>query len=359
MIRPRLAGTHLKGNHVSMGKHNRRQVLGGMAGIAAAGLIAPRLAMAQEDDLPTLAATPVVDGLSVSFPAGELPTIYGDIAIPEKVERVVTLTDGALDAVITVGVAPVGATRSSNGETAAEYLMDDVAEDLVYVGGWGEIDYELIVSLAPDVILADRYLFPDQYEPLSQIAPTFAIGEIAVAQDDAEGLQQWEYEQLAWSHVLGKTAEAQAAIDEARARGADIAGQLGDFAGNSVVVFRPQSEFPVVMSHAWITGRVLTWSGLNGNPFSLELLPPHSGDTVSLEQLQDINADWLLAATRDADMVAELETYRQMPLFQQLDAMANDQVVQVDGALWSGSFGILASQAMLDDIERIFINGER
>lgn len=330
-----------------------------MAGLAATGLIAPRLALAQDEDLPTLAATPVVDGLRVAFPAGVLPTIYGDIAIPETVKRVVTLTDGALDAVISVGSAPVGATRSSNGDTAAAYLMPDVADDVVYVGGWNEIDYELVVSLAPDVILADRYLFPDQYDSLSQIAPTFAAGEIAVAQEDAEGLQQWEYELLAWSHVLGRSAEAQAAMDEARARGADIAGQLGDVAGNSVVVFRPQPEFSVVMSHAWITGRVLSWSGLTGNTFSLELPPPHSGDSVSLEQLQEINADWLLAATRDADMVAELENYRQMPLFQQLDAMANDQVVQVDGALWSGATGVRASHAMLDDIERIFVNGER
>lgn len=337
---------------------NRRHLVAGFGGVVVAGVAGNRFAFAQSD-FPVLAATPVVSGLSIEFPEGMLPTIYGDIAIPESVERVVTITDGATDAVITVGVAPVGVTRSSNGETVAEYLLDDVAEDIVYIGSWSELDLELIVTQSPDVILADRYLAPDQYATLSAIAPTFATGEITVAQDDALGLQQWEYEQLAWAHVLGKTAEAQAAIDGARARGAEIAAELGEFAGNSVVVFRPQADFPVVMSHAWITGRVITWSGLTGNPLTLEMPPPHSADSISLEQLDQLNADWLFAATRNQEMTDALVTYREMPLFQQLDAMANDQVVAVDGALWSGSTGVQASLAMLDDIEAILIGGRR
>lgn len=341
-----------------MRRINRRQVLAGVSGVAAT-VLGSRFAVAQEDAPPVLAATPVVSGLGIEFPAGVLPTIYGDIEIPTSVVKVVTLTDGALDAAITMGVQPVGVTRSANGESVAEYLLDQVDPEVVYVGGWGELDLELIVSLAPDVILADRYLAPDQYETLAQIAPTFATGEITVAVDDAESLQQWEYEQLAWGHVLGKTAEATAAIEEARARAAGIAGELGDVAGNSVVVFRPQPDFPVVMSHAWITGRVLTWSGLTGNDLTTELPPPHSGRNLSLEQLDLLNADWLFAATRDQEQTDALEAYKSMPLFQQIEAYASDQVVAVDGALWSGATGIIASHAMLDDIEAILVNGER
>ena len=348
-----------QGSQNTMRAITRRHVLAGTAGLAAAALTGSRFALAQGDDLPILAATPVVSGLAVEFPAGVLPTIYGEIAIPESVERVVVITDGALDAALAVGVQPVGVTRSSNGETVAEYLLDQVDADVTYVGGWGELDMELIVSLAPDVILADRYLFPEQYDPLSQIAPTFATGEITVAIDDAAGLQQWEYEQLAWAHVLGKTAEATTAIDDARARATGIAESLGDAAGNSVVVFRPQPDFPVVMAQAWITGRVLTWSGLTGNDLTNTMEPPHSGSTISLEQLDQLQAEWLFAATRDEEQAEALVTYQEMPLFQQIAASQNDQVAQVDGALWSGAFGVIASLAMMDDIEAIVINGER
>lgn len=338
---------------------SRRHVLAGAAGLTAATIAGGRIALAQDDELPVLAATPVVSGLAVDFPEGVLPTIYGDIEIPEKVETIIAITDGAVDTVLAVGLQPAGVTRSSNGQTVAEYLMDQITPDVIYVGGWHELDLELIVSLAPDVILADRYLFPDQYEPLSQIAPTFATGEIPVALDDAEGLQQWEYEHLAWAHVLGKTAEATATIEEVRARAEGLASQIGDNAGNSVVIFRPQAEFPVVMSHAWVTGRVLSWSGLVGNDLTSQMEPPHSGRTISLEQLDLLNADWLLAATRDQEMVDALQAYQEMPLFQQIAAVQNDQVVQVDGALWSGATGVIASHAMLDDIDAIFVNGER
>ena len=338
---------------------SRRHLVAGAAGLTAATMTGGRFALGQEDQPPVLAATPEVSGLAVEFPAGVLPTMYGDIEIPEKVETVIAITDGAVDAVLAVGLQPAGVTRSSNGATVAEYLLDRIDPAVVYVGGWDELDLELIVSLGPDVILADRYLPADQYEPLAQIAPTFATGEIAVALDDVEGLQQWEYEVLAWAHVLGRTAEATAAIEEARARAAGIAGQIGDRAGSSVVVFRPQAEFPVVMSNAWITGRVLSWSGLTGNDLTLELEPPHSGRNISLEQLDLLNADWLLAAARDAEMVDALQSYLEMPLFQQIDAVQNDQVELVDGALWSGSTGILASHALMDDIEAIFVTGAR
>jgi iron complex transport system substrate-binding protein len=338
---------------------NRRQVLAGVAGVTAATVVGRQFAFAQEDAPPVLEATPVVSGLEVGFPVGALPTIYGDIEIPANVGKIVTLTDGALDAAITVGVQPVGVTRSSNGESAAGYLLDQVMPEVVYVGGWSELDLELIVTLAPDVILADRYLPPDQYEMLSQVAPTFATGEISVALDDAAGLQQWEYEQLAWGHVLGKTPEATIAIEEARSRAAGIAASLGDVAGNAVVVFRPQPDFPVVMSHAWISGRVLTWSGLVGNDLTTDLPPPHSGRDISLEQLDLLDADWLFAATRDQEQTDALEAYKAMPLFQQIAASASDQVIAVDGALWSGATGIIASHAMMDDIEAILVNGER
>jgi iron complex transport system substrate-binding protein len=163
-------------------------------------------------------ATPAAD-LAIVFPEGTLPTIFGDLAIMDSVERVVTITDGALDAAITLGVQPVGATRSSNGERAAEYLMDQVSPDIQYIGDWAELDLGLIVSLTLDVILGDRYMPEDQYALLSGIAPTFATGEVEVAIPDAAGVQQWEYELLAWAHVPGKGAEAETAIAGARAAG--------------------------------------------------------------------------------------------------------------------------------------------
>jgi iron complex transport system substrate-binding protein len=293
--------------------------------------------------------------LSVTFEDGVVPTVFGDVTLPETRERVVTITDGALDAALSVGVMPVGMTRSSNGESVAAYLADSLLGDANYIGGWGELDTEAIIALQPDLILADRYLTSDLYDQLSKIATVIAPGAIEVS--GPNGLQQWEYEQLVYGYALGKYDEAQEAILGVRQRAADFAA-TSPHVGESVVVFRPQPEFAVVMSHGWITGNVLHWAGFTGNALSEGTPPPHSGRDVGLERLGELEADWLLAATRDAEMSAELQVYLENPLFAQLTAAENGQVVEVEGDLWSGATGVLAAHAMLDDIEEIFGGAE-
>jgi iron complex transport system substrate-binding protein len=314
--------------------------------------IAPGAAVAQD----ATNTAPVDDAtLSLTFEEGVIPTIFGDVTLPESREKVVTLTDGALDASLAIGVMPIGLTKSSNGESVAAYLEDDLLGEPTYVGGWGEVDggvnVEQVIALQPDVILSDQYMTQDQYDQLSKIATVVAPGAIEVSGPD--GLQQWEYELLVWGQAMGKYDEAHDALMAFRQRAADYAA-TSEHAGESVVVFRPQPEFAVVMSHAWITGNVLDWAGFVGNELTESAPPPHTGRDVGLERLGELEADWLLAATRDADMSAELQNYLQNPLFAQLSAAQDGQVVEVSGDLWSGATGVLAAHAMLDDIERIF-----
>lgn len=318
------------------------------------GMLVPGSARAQGPEAPAVDN----EALSVAFADGVAPTIFGDIVLPESREKVVTLTDGSLDAALAVGVMPIGVTKSSNGESIAEYLKDDLLGEPVYVGGWEEVDggvnLEQVIALQPDLILSDQYLTGEQYEQLSKIATVIAPGAIEVSGPD--GLQQWEYELLTYGHALGKYDEAHAALLGLRQRAADFAANSAH-AGESVVVFRPHPDFALVMSQAWITGNVLTWAGFTGNELSESTPSPHSGRDVGLERLGELEADWLLAATRDAEMSAELQSYLESPVFGQLSAAQNGQVIEVSGDLWSGATGVLAAHAMLDDIERIFGEG--
>ncbi|HEU0164502.1 MAG TPA: ABC transporter substrate-binding protein, partial [Thermomicrobiales bacterium] len=209
------------------------------------------------------------------------------------------------------------------------------------------------------LILSDRYLDDlgeGIYDTLSAIAPVIAPKEIEVS--DAYALQQWEYEQLIYGHAIGKLDASKQAILDLRARAAAIKARLGDQAGASVIAFRPRPEFAVIMSQQWITGNMLTWSGLAGTEFTESLAPPHSGNTVGIERLNLLDADWLFVAARNQDMVAELEVYKQNPLFQTVPAYKSGQIALVSGDLWSGATGVLAGHAMLDDIERIIVDGD-
>jgi ABC-type Fe3+-hydroxamate transport system substrate-binding protein len=74
---------------------------------------------------------------------------------------------------------------------------------VIYVGGWSELDIEMIVNLAPDIIVSDRSMLPEGYEKARQIAPVVTTGEMVVARPEA--LQQWEYELPVWDMDSART----------------------------------------------------------------------------------------------------------------------------------------------------------
>ncbi len=293
----------------------------------------------------------------IEFTPGEYETPFGVITLPENPQRIITLDDGPLDAVLALGVNPIGYTASSNGETAAAYLVDKVPADATIVpGGWEELSIEAVIALEPDLIIDSRYRSEEEVALLSEIAPVMIAIEADAA--DPATLQWWEYEQLAIGHALGKLEEAKQVVLDLRARGTEIQTAAGEHAGESVVVFRPQPEFPVIMSHQWITGVVLTWCGFTGNDLTNPMEPPHSGKSISLEMLNLLDADWLFAAARNAEMTAALDTYMENVAFQTIKAVQNEQVALVAGDLWSGATGVLAGHAMMDDVQRIIIDGD-
>ncbi len=322
------------------------------AGAAASPILFKAAASAQ-----TPVATPESDLFAdLSFRPGEIDTPFGVVEFPENPQKIVVIDDGPLDAALALGVEPIGYTVSSNGETASAYLVDKVPAESKSVGGWGELNIEEIILLEPDLIIDSRWQSEEIVATLSQIAPV--VIPLTTPAEDPESLQEWEQELLGLGHTLGVLHTAKQVVLDSRARGAAIKESAGDKVGQSVVVFRPQPEFPVVMSHDWITGRVLTWCGFVGNDLTENVEPPHTGDTVSLEMLNLLEADWLFAAARTDDMAAALDNYLDNQGFQMITAVKNDQVHLVAGDLWSGTIGVLATHALMDDIERIIINGQ-
>ncbi|HLU36310.1 MAG TPA: hypothetical protein VKZ61_11095, partial [Thermomicrobiales bacterium] len=79
-------------------------------------------------------ATPVaaVDVVRTYSP-GVVMTGFGPVEVPNDPQRVVTLSEYALDTAVSVGVTPVGAIASTGRETVAPYIADAVP-DVAIVG---------------------------------------------------------------------------------------------------------------------------------------------------------------------------------------------------------------------------------
>lgn len=78
-------------------------------------------------------------------------------------------------------------------------------------------------------------------------------------------------------------------------------------------------------------------------------------DVLSLENLSQVDGDWLFLATLNDDGQAALDSAKQSPAFNRLNVVQNERVVPVNGQLWSSANGPLAAQAILDGIENALL----
>ena len=70
-------------------------------------------------------------------------------------------------------------------------------------------------------------------------------------------------------------------------------------------------------------------------------------DVLSLENLSQVDGDWLFLATLNEDGQAAVDAAKQSSAFTRLNVVQQEHVVPVDGQLWTSANGPLAAQAIL------------
>lgn len=200
-------------------------------------------------------ATQSTTGDSTSQSADGYPLVvdhaYGETEIAEKPERIVTLGWYSQDVVAALGEVPVGVEDFSwgNVDTYLPWFADKVEElggelpEIIPFTDAGEYDFEQILALAPDVILANHSgISETEYERLTEIAPTVAFTTSTWASDRDELT-------LTIGSVLGKQDEAQQLLDEA------------DAAIDAAAAAHPEFE-GVVFTYGWYLAEGETSLGL-------------------------------------------------------------------------------------------------
>ncbi|ONK09842.1 iron-siderophore ABC transporter substrate-binding protein [Streptomyces sp. MP131-18] len=121
-----------------------------------------------------------------AFPV-TLDSALGEAEITEQPERVVTLGQGSAETAIALGHTPVGIESYEWGSDDTGYLpwiheaVTEAGDELPtqFTGG-EDIDFDTILELEPDVILAPwSGITQDQFDILSDIAPTVAYPDLA------------------------------------------------------------------------------------------------------------------------------------------------------------------------------------
>lgn len=285
-----------------------------------------------------------------SAPSGEAQGIevqheLGTTTVPENPEDVVTLELGVTETVAALGIEPVGVADDDRPERIAESTMD-VIEGYKSVGARSEPSLELIRTLQPDVIIADVDRHEAIYEELSAIAPT-----VAVVNDTAD-----YQDVLTATETIGKALdredETEELLDEHQEMRKDLKESLEGVEGNVLQAQYTESNIFEAPTSSFFMPSFLEEAGLE---YALQNEEETSED-LTIEQLLKIDPDTLLL-TKNEDDPSVKDQLQDDKLWNQLTAVKEDRVFELNHNDWSRRRSIPAVNERMDQMKELFAAG--
>jgi iron complex transport system substrate-binding protein len=299
-----------------------RSVLAPMTGLAlgASVLAGCSTGSTEATDTPEAESQSQVD--ADAFPV-TIEHAFGETTIEEEPQRVATLGWTDQDAVLSLGVVPVGATKLTWGgnEAGSSDWFDAEIEEL---GAEAPVRYddadgapiEEVAKLAPDLILATNSgITEEEYTKLSKIAPV-------VAYPDAPWITEWQTVLDMTGQALGRStladeveADTQAAIDAAKEEYPQIQGKSLIFAyltttdRSTIGIYSPQDPRVAVMNDFGLVNAPVVEKSIEEGQFY---------GSVSAERAADLESDVLLTY---AETEKDLKTFTEDPLLGRIPAV--------------------------------------
>lgn len=186
---------------------------------------------AEETDAPS-------DG---DFPV-EIEHAFGSTTISDEPQRVLSLGYQEHDGILALGVAPVGVRYWFGDEDDvifpwAEEAAGDADPEVLNMP-YGELNYEAIAALRPDVIMGIYSgITEEEYATLSEIAPV-----VAQPGDYPTYGVPWQVSLEVTGRALGRSDLASTSIEELEARFDQIAADHPEWEGTTVAVTAARGE---------------------------------------------------------------------------------------------------------------------
>ena len=264
-----------------------------------------------------------------------------EIEVPEEPQRVVTLSEQDLDAALALGVTPVG-TINGRGQDGPPAYLGDEADGIESVGDIGKPTTDKIAELDPDLVLYGGFSDKEQLEQIRELVPATVV--------TYELEEDWKAAFDRAAEALGKTDEAKSWMDDYDKRIEEVAGKLGDNADATISIVRWNPKGPGILLHEAFSSLVIQDLGLKRPESQQEPGFAHT-DPLSLENLPRIDGDWMFLGTLVPGSEDALKEAKESAAYSKLEVVKNDQVVEIDGTLWTSRGGPLAALKVIDDVE--------
>ncbi len=164
--------------------------------------------------------------------AGNVQHAMGRTTTPDNPQRIVVLTTEGTEAVLALGIKPVGAANGRAVNARGSVWYAHVADWLDGVEPLGEeraVNLEQIAALEPDLILGNRQRHEGVYDQLSAIAPTVLSNRLR---------GDWRKNFELYAEALGKKDEGAAVLAAFDKRVAELSDALGAQKDETLSVIR-------------------------------------------------------------------------------------------------------------------------
>jgi iron complex transport system substrate-binding protein len=270
----------------------------------------------------------------------------GTTTLEKNPEKVVILTNEGTEALLSMGVTPVGAVQSWTGDPWYEHIADDM-KDVQVVGTESEVNVEAIAALQPDLIIGNKMRQEKIYDQLNDIAPTVF----------AETLRgDWKENFELYAKALNKEEEGKKVLSDYDSRIEEIKTSLGDKVNQEVSIVRFMAGDVRIYHKDTFSGVILDQIGF-ARPESQDV-DDFAEKNATKERIPAMDGDILFYFTYETGdgEASQLEKeWIEDPLFKNLKVAQEGNVYKVNDTIWNTAGGVIAANLLLDDIEKYFV----
>jgi iron-siderophore transport system substrate-binding protein len=246
---------------------------------------------------------------------------FGSTTIGSEPKRVVTVGYTDQDAVLALGVVPVGVGDFLGGYEWRKrpWAQKALGHANPAVVAGQEINFEAVAAQRPDLIIAiNAGLKKSAYDRLSRIAPT-----VAQSGDYIDFGMPWDQQTLLAGRALGREKQARKLVAGVKAKFAKVRSEHPEFAGKSAILAYGGPDGYGAYSTQDTRSRFLSDLGFKTPQRVDQLAGKSFFAQFSQEQFRLIDQDLVLMYGPQKDIAGN-------PVVSRLDAVRDDRVVYLD-----------------------------
>lgn len=269
---------------------------------------------------------------------------FGTTTVPDEPKRIVVLEFSFIDALASVGIAPVGIADDNKRDRIIPAYTDVIGDEWVSVGTRKTPSLEVIASLQPDLIIADKKRHAAAYETLSEIAPTIVLDSLAgdyhasVAQMAVIGEAIGRADAMT-ARIAQHKATMAAYVEQIAPKAKGVSAQFGVTNAKGLWLHSPISYNGSLLE---MFGFDSTMALSEGGVYEATYVP------TTLEQLSATNPDILIFGEyTDPSFV---DGWAEDALYKDLTAVKAGRVFNVTAHNWSRLRGMLAAELTAADL---------